>query len=369
MNIGSESTLRKLISEAYTIESLIPCALRVSLQIDKKPNETIQPLENRKSLLKMYMRPIGILVLALLSARILLADVCLQSDSDVRIREEGDFDTAGGWLTSLLERNLLRIVDKERLSGTGTPVEIVLRTEAPHWQQLPKESRQRITQIDAYSITIRSQPTAQITIAGKTPVAVGYGVLAFLEDKLGMHWAFPGQCKDCLAVGWPNSYYQFVTRVADALRPDYPAQLVGVLAYGDVGIPPHDLNESIHNEEDDRYDGEVKFQWLHANARNLSNRPEGRYLATVSSEGREGLLKLELVSNSRNSATGKIVHAESFWKFGKTSNTKTLRAVIAPETLPDDGEASMVQLRLIWKPERMDSELSGSASLRETVAE
>ena len=351
------------------------------------------------------MRPIGILVLTLLSARIVLADVCLQSDSDVRIREEGDFDTAGGWLTSLLERNLLRIVKKERLSGTGTPVEIVLRTEAPHWQQLPKESRQRITQIDAYSITIRSQPTAQITIAGKTPVAVGYGVLAFLEDKLGMHWAFPGelgvclpkestfslkdgttenepwvfaramsglllregglrhspaqrqsgvlmeergfflagdyfkslrlrgqsithnmnhlfpveeclashpevlpkqmdgtpfvpqtkqrggdggknayqawhpcytepatlkiaiakgreqfdqgrlffslgindgkrfqcQCKDCLAVGWPNSYYQFVTRVADALRPDYPAQMVGVLAYGDVGIPPHDL--------------------------------------------------------------------------------------------------------------------------------
>ena len=43
--------------------------------------------------------------------------------------------------------------------------------------------------------------------------------------------------------------------------------------------------------------------------------------------------------------------------------------MIAPETLPDDGEASMVQLRLIWKPERMDSELSGSASLRETVAE
>ncbi len=128
-------------------------------------------------------------------------------------------------------------------------------------------------------------------------------------------------------------------------------------------------NESIHNEEDDRYDGEVKFQWLHANAKNLSNRPERCYLATVSSEGRDGLLKLELVSNSRNSATGKIVHAESFWKFGKTSNTRTLRAVIAPETLPDDGEASMVQLRLIWKPERMDSELSGSASLRETVAE
>jgi hypothetical protein len=55
-----------------------------------------------------------------------------------------------------------------------------------------------MTQIDAYSITIRSQPTAEITIEGKTPVAVGYGVLAFLEDKLGMHWAFPGELGVCL---------------------------------------------------------------------------------------------------------------------------------------------------------------------------
>ena len=34
-------------------------------------------------------------------------------------------------------------------------------------------------------------------------------------------------------------------------------------------------NERIHNEEDDRYDGEMKFQWLHADARHLGNRPEG----------------------------------------------------------------------------------------------
>jgi hypothetical protein len=61
-----------------------------------EPDDTPQPLENRKSLLKMPMRPIGILVLTVLSARIVLADVCLQSDSDIRIREEGDFDTAGG---------------------------------------------------------------------------------------------------------------------------------------------------------------------------------------------------------------------------------------------------------------------------------
>ena len=38
----------------------------------------------------------------------------------------------------------------------------------------------------------------EITITGKTPVAVGYGILAFLEDNLGMHWAFPGELGVCL---------------------------------------------------------------------------------------------------------------------------------------------------------------------------
>ena len=128
-------------------------------------------------------------------------------------------------------------------------------------------------------------------------------------------------------------------------------------------------NQSIRNEDDNRYDGEMKFQWLHANARNLGHKQEGRYLATVSLKGREGLLKLELVSNSRYSETGKTVHAESFWKFGEELSTRTLRAVITTKRLSDDGVSPTVQLRLIWKPEHGDSELSGSASMLETVAE
>jgi hypothetical protein len=49
------------------------------------------------------------------------------------------------------------------------------------------------------------------------------------------------QCDACRRTGWPETYYQFVTKVADALRQHYPPQMVGVLAYGDVGIPPTDL--------------------------------------------------------------------------------------------------------------------------------
>lgn len=49
------------------------------------------------------------------------------------------------------------------------------------------------------------------------------------------------QCKDCLAVGWPNSYYQYVTNVANAVKDDYPRRVLGVLVYGDVRAAAPDL--------------------------------------------------------------------------------------------------------------------------------
>jgi hypothetical protein len=48
-------------------------------------------------------------------------------------------------------------------------------------------------------------------------------------------------CETCTEQGWPNSYYNFVNAVADDLREEFPHGFVGVLAYGDVGIPPADL--------------------------------------------------------------------------------------------------------------------------------
>lgn len=48
-------------------------------------------------------------------------------------------------------------------------------------------------------------------------------------------------CAECQKVGWPRSYYQFVIKVAEAVKEFYPPYLVGVLAYGDVKYPPKDL--------------------------------------------------------------------------------------------------------------------------------
>ncbi len=355
-------------------------------------------------LLVLFGFPLPLVAQEWRDGRLGATGVRLDRDSNIVIGEAGDFDTAGGWLTQLLKENLLLILGKDRLAGPGDRVEFVLETEAARWQDLPPESRERLTQMDSFSIDIRSVPMPRITIRGKTPVATGYGVLCFLEEELGMHWAFPGelgrcppksssfllvertierepavmgralsglllsedavvdrrslrdggvlmenrefflasdyfkslrmrsgsvthnmlhifpaessitdhpeilpkradgsayvpplrsrdgrgekrssawhpcytnpktleiavargreeleagrlfyslgindgrcvqcQCDQCLRVGWPDSYYQFVAQVAEQLAQDYPAQFVGVLAYGDVGIPPRDL--------------------------------------------------------------------------------------------------------------------------------
>ncbi len=49
------------------------------------------------------------------------------------------------------------------------------------------------------------------------------------------------ECPECTAAGWPQAYFNFVTRVAEAVREYYPPHIVGVLAYGDVKYPPEDL--------------------------------------------------------------------------------------------------------------------------------
>ena len=48
-------------------------------------------------------------------------------------------------------------------------------------------------------------------------------------------------CETCRAAGWPQSYYQFVNRVAENVKEHYPPFTVGVLAYGDVEIPANNL--------------------------------------------------------------------------------------------------------------------------------
>jgi len=49
------------------------------------------------------------------------------------------------------------------------------------------------------------------------------------------------ECAKCKDVGWPESYYQYVNQVAEAVKEHYPPHLIGVLAYGDV----RDIREDL----------------------------------------------------------------------------------------------------------------------------
>ena len=354
--------------------------------------------------MKQTILVVGALVLTLGAERA-SGTVELHGASDITVREEGPFETVAGELRGTLVKYLKLALGREDLQGVGRPVEFVLRTSATYWHQLPPETLADIRNIDAFEIEIVSEPQGVITITGQTPLATGYGVMAFLEEYLGLHWAFPGelglcvpprrafvlkegrlsvrpfvfgrvmsglvlqdpagerkpraasgvaaqersffsagdffksmrmhqeavthnmirifpieeslknwpeifprmedsqpfvpdarargegtggqnsyqawhpcythprtlevavtkgretfaegrllyslgindgervhcQCAECRRAGWPQAYYQFVNRVADALRDAYPPRMVGVLAYGDVGLPPPDL--------------------------------------------------------------------------------------------------------------------------------
>ncbi|MDA1141341.1 MAG: DUF4838 domain-containing protein [Planctomycetota bacterium] len=49
------------------------------------------------------------------------------------------------------------------------------------------------------------------------------------------------QCDECKAEGWPMSYYNFVTQVAEALKDKFSGHVLGVLVYGDVRSPPDEM--------------------------------------------------------------------------------------------------------------------------------
>jgi hypothetical protein len=331
------------------------------------------------------------------------AEITLSTDSDITIEERGPFDSAEGMLAELLEKYLLLALDKSQLSGPGEKVRFVLESRAGNWRDLPREHIKDVADADAFEISIAAGQSPTIAILGQTPLAVGFGVMHFLDKHMNILWAFPGpgglcfpdhrvfrlfvgkecvspwvavrvlsgldlrprsaddkhvrgltgilrehrgfffaddyfkslrlragavthnmihifpvaecrdghpevfpittsgerfipplkdrrredksyqawhpcytnsktlqvavakgrqtfdsgalfyslgindgrrvrcQCESCTRVGWPQSYYGFVNRVAEALQDCYPPQMVGVLAYGDVGIPPADL--------------------------------------------------------------------------------------------------------------------------------
>lgn len=49
------------------------------------------------------------------------------------------------------------------------------------------------------------------------------------------------ECPECTKAGWPGAYFNYVRKVAEAVKDRYPPHLIGVLSYGDVKFPTPDL--------------------------------------------------------------------------------------------------------------------------------
>ncbi|HRU06264.1 MAG TPA: DUF4838 domain-containing protein, partial [Candidatus Brocadiia bacterium] len=88
--------------------------------------------------------------------------------------------------------------------------------------------------------------TLEVAVA-KARQAFASGALVF---SLGINDGLRVQCEcaECRKAGWPESYYRFVSRVADAVKDQYPPRMIGVLVYGDVRHPrqPLRLPENVY---------------------------------------------------------------------------------------------------------------------------
>jgi hypothetical protein len=122
-------------------------------------------------------------------------------------------------------------------------------------------------------------------------------------------------------------------------------------------------NEKIQNDDDPRYDGQFKFQWLHATARSIAPSSDRVLVAIVEVQGRGGMLQLELESSTRDSSRNKRSIGQTVLEFGESIEAKRFRVVFDPSWAGTDFAKSNLQLRLLWKPVRHEATLRGTAAL------
>lgn len=125
-------------------------------------------------------------------------EVALGPDSNIKITATGAFGNCKDVLTEMLTRYLLAATGKKELAGPGATITFALESGAEWWHQIPRDRIKDIGDIDAFEIEVRAQPEAQVRITGATAMATGFGISTFLEKRLGVMWAFPGDLGICL---------------------------------------------------------------------------------------------------------------------------------------------------------------------------
>ncbi|NCO34061.1 MAG: hypothetical protein AUJ92_22210 [Armatimonadetes bacterium CG2_30_59_28] len=126
------------------------------------------------------------------------------------------------------------------LSTRNTDPDILPLKNGKTWIPPDKDSPQgKVGWWQAWHPCYTKQKTVDIA-AAKAKEAFEKGDFCF---SLGINDGKRVQCEcdECKRVGWPQSYYQFVARVAERVKRFYPPRLVGLIVYGDVRNPPPDL--------------------------------------------------------------------------------------------------------------------------------
>ncbi|MCX5660588.1 MAG: DUF4838 domain-containing protein [Planctomycetota bacterium] len=173
--------------------------------------------------------------LAALTAALLLAIAApaqaftLDASSRITIESRGFTGPEAALPQELLERHLLRRFQHKSLEGAGPAVAFVLEAEAAVWQESPRAGQLALRDIDAFEIEITDQPRPTVRIAGASVQAVSFGVMAFLDEDLGVTWLFPGE----LGTVWPGSGAVELKPGLRRIVPAVPSRLYTGVSYAD----------------------------------------------------------------------------------------------------------------------------------------
>lgn len=193
----------------------------------------------------------------------LLRSFEMGANTPIQIQTTGDFGTAGSvtWsgttsniVAADFKTSLKKVIDKADLElGSGSPVTIVLDSQASDWHELQADELADLSNIDRYEINVNTQ-TRTITIKGSTALAVSYGTMEFFERYLNAFWAMPGALGECFSHltsfqipegSFENSPFA-ISRLATGVRTNEPGKINRGQAEGGIT----DSNQNHFNAYD-----------------------------------------------------------------------------------------------------------------------
>jgi hypothetical protein len=134
----------------------------------------------------------------------------------------------------------------------------------------------------------------------------------------------------------------------------------------------------IDDDLDPRRNGQPRAQWLHGLARDLPVSPGVLYAMDLDLEGRQGVIQARVQGTMRSADRDRIVFAHTTTTFEDEHSNTAMRIVFDPlrcqeQSAEDDSSADSsrklnLQIHLLWRPDHLSAELSGTVQLEQLHA-